>query len=294
MRIDGPNIGAVWSTLLNRLLLQPVAVSPRGAKTRELIGVQLHVYDAHNNILISDVRNLNYRFMIAEWLWIWFGHNDVKTIAQYNKEIAKFSDDGVTFRGAYGPPVRAGIAHVIQKLTDDRDSRQAVIDIYGNTEAAADGYKTKDVPCTLTLQFLVRGRVLHVIANMRSSDVWLGLPYDFFNFTMIANSIAAELGMRIGQATLNLGSSHLYVTNETDAKSAAEGVALAGRSPHLPRWPTPDLDIILQYPNEKSYPGDIEKKLMRPWFDYANILRAQSRVEARDLLMALSSRSWLV
>jgi thymidylate synthase len=52
--------------------------------------------------------------------------------------------------------------------------------------------------------------------SMRSSDVWLGLPYDIFNFSMVAKLIQLELRRRghadypLGVLTIFAGSSHLY------------------------------------------------------------------------------------
>ena len=58
-----------------------------------------------------------------------FGHYTV-----FMKAIAKFSDDGIMFRGAYGPKVVEQLGYVTQNLLSDPDSRQAVININNETD----------------------------------------------------------------------------------------------------------------------------------------------------------------
>lgn len=217
-----------WFMLLERLVTaEPIA--PRGIKTRELTGVSLHVEDSLNNILECAERNLSYRFMLAEFLWIIAGRHDVWSISKYNKNISKFSDDGEMFFGAYGPMVIDQLPYMIEKLTADPSTRQAVISIWRPNPPP-----TKDVPCTLTYQCLYRDEKLHGIVTMRSSDIWLGLPYDFFNFSMLTNVLASALMVPVGTVTFNLGSSHLY---DTDINKATQVMNLGRvdsvRSPHL-------------------------------------------------------------
>ncbi len=211
----GPSIGQLYPLLLQTLLNEGSSLaSPRGQRTRERLGVQLQVTDLTQNILVHPVRDLNYRFMVAEFLWIMSGRDDVETLAAYNSEMRKFSDDGKTLSGAYGPRLRGremyGIRQdqlvwCVNKLKEDPDSRQAVATIWQPCPPP-----DPDIPCTLSLQFLLRDNKLHCVATMRSSDAWLGLPYDFFTFSMIANCLAGELGAQPGSLTMQLGSSHLY------------------------------------------------------------------------------------
>jgi thymidylate synthase len=59
---------------------------------------------------------------------------------------------------------------------------------------------------------------LHCITNMRSNDIWLGTPYDSFNFSAISFYIALFLNKegikcKLGKLTINAGSRHLYEVN---------------------------------------------------------------------------------
>lgn len=146
--------------------------------------------------------------MVAEWLWIQAGRQDVESIAKYNSKIANYSDDGVTFTGAYGPRLAQQWNWVIENLKHDPDSRQAVMTIFSPSPGTS-----KDIPCTLSLQVFQRFGMLHGIVTMRSQDLWLGLPHDFFNFSQMVNGLAGELGYTPGSLTFNVGSSHIYQHN---------------------------------------------------------------------------------
>lgn len=183
--------------------------APRGQHTRELLGRKIHV-DMKWPIITIIKRKLSYKFMAAEALWIMSGDNKVETISKYNKNIAKYSDDGLTYFGAYGPKFVDQIAYVAKTLHQDHDSRQAVINIWREKPP-----KTKDVPCTLSVQWMIRYGKLHCFVSMRSSDIWLGLPYDIFNFSMMSQYLMLyleRLGLTVGIGDLHLtaASMHLY------------------------------------------------------------------------------------
>lgn len=189
-------------------------VAPRGQPCSEQRYVSLMLLNPDRNIVTFPARKLSYHFMVAEWLWVLGGMNDVATIAAYNKNIAQFSDDGKTFFGAYGPRFIRDFAKVAALLRKDPDTRQAIINIW-NPEALR--VETKDVPCTLTWQFFIRRGLLEMHACMRSNDVWLGFPYDLFNFTQIQRYLAAWLGVGVGTYVHTVGSMHLYDRNRDSA-----------------------------------------------------------------------------
>jgi thymidylate synthase len=64
---------------------------------------------------------------------------------------------------------------------------------------------------------------------MRSSDIWLGWPYDVFTFSMVGAAVAIALrkagcAVELGDLVLNAGSSHVYETNVVDAMACIEYV----------------------------------------------------------------------
>jgi thymidylate synthase len=158
-------------------------------------------------VLRAPGRKLSYTFMAAEAYWILSGDDRVATIAPYNSHIADFSDDGELFFGAYGTKIISQLPYVVEKLTSDQDTRQAGLTIW--RESPPD---TKDVPCTIAVFFSLRRQTLNAHVFMRSSDLWLGLPYDIFNFSMLSHLVCGMLPAHPTPGTLHLtaASSHLY------------------------------------------------------------------------------------
>jgi len=195
-------------------------VSPRGMLCLEALALR-SVISMANPIILNSRRRLGYKFMAAEAAWIISGRNDVASISQYSKDISKFSDDGITFYGAYGPRFRDQYDYVLGCLKKDIDSRQALATIWRQNPE-----QSKDIPCTVALQWLVRHGSIHCVATMRSSDLWLGHPYDIFNFSAMSFYLMLELNkhleeigkppLALGNLFLTAGSKHVYDKNAMD------------------------------------------------------------------------------
>lgn len=220
--------------------------SPRGQKVRELIAPTLVLADPRARLLANPARAANYGFGAGEFLWYWRGQNDLETMLYYNRRAAQFSDDGETVNSAYGdrimkPWVPASRKFACQPhdvsqweackktLLDDPDSRRALLIINNPGDNAIAAYEgSKDVPCTLSLQFFVRGRQLHLHTHMRSNDAFWGLTYDLFSFTLFQECMMLEL-RAAGMADLGLGnyyhtagSLHIYERHFKQADAVAK------------------------------------------------------------------------
>lgn len=277
-------LGAAWIQLLKEITTEGRIVSPRGRDTKELIGVSLKVRHSRKNLIVHPVRKLSAKFAVAEWLWISAGRNDVQTMRHYSSRIAEFSDNGDTFAGAYGPRIGFQIPWIMSQLQADPDTRQAVAVVWTPNPASS-----RDIPCTLTWQLLRRGPLLHAIVTMRSSDAWLGLPYDFFNFSMLTAELAGGLGLDLGSVTFNLGSSHLYrenwdaareVIDQADQLELIEAPALPGRAPAALILDLAEVERVTRIP------GDMLPE--EPWLTYVSALSCGSEGAARNVLRTLT------
>lgn len=256
----GSHASAAWLDTLGQIISRGSTVSPRGMKTYEIPHHRFIMNMSHPVVLCSE-RKLSYSFLAAEALWILAGDDRVETIAPYNPNIAQFSDDGKRFSGAYGAPVVKQFDYVVDTLLKDRDTRQAVMTIWRQNPAPS-----KDIPCTVAIAFSIRGQWLHCHVFMRSSDVWLGLPYDAFNFTMLAAKVACTYNVRarlsvdvrsdaytprigLGWLYLTAASSHLYDRDLERAKSCYQ-LAVAPKGPEVPdgwvadgNWPAIEASV---------------------------------------------------
>lgn len=269
----------LWLNHLNDLRWTGTPIGPRGQQTHEALDWKLALLRSESNLLDVPERKLNVRFAVAEWIWMMFGHSAVGPIARYNKVMERFSDDGVWLTGAYGPHIAAQKYRVLRKLTDDPATRQAVITI-----PRPGVFATKDEPCTTSLQYLLRDGRLHCIVTMRSSDAWLGVPYDVFTFTQIQNCFAGVLGVPRGRFTLNAGSAHLYERDFDAAERCLYEHTLPATlySPPLPGLPPPWLETVML--NQRL--GPMPKLLdSSPWLPYAHALAAPTSDLARRALL---------
>jgi thymidylate synthase len=264
-----------WISTLRGLFLAWDRVSPRGMLTIESLQHTVAI-DMRKPVLTVKERKLNYRFMAAEAYWILSGSDKVEHISPWNKNIAKFSDDGDVFFGAYGPKIMDQLPYVVRKLAEDPSSRQAGLTIWREKPPA-----TLDVPCTVAMFASIRGDKLNLSVYMRSSDVWLGLPYDVFNFSMVAHLICGmfrglpgALEVSPGTLYLTAASSHLYEAQWSEAKKIAFGPQTPGLQPDTPEEMFTDplhLLSTLKVLRESS-PGSSER-----WWDNPYRLASATR-----------------
>ena len=124
------------------------------------------------------------------------------------------------------------VRNVIDLLRANPSSRRAVIQLF---EADDISRRYLEIPCTTTLQFMVRENRVHMITNMRSNDAYIGLPHDVFCFTMLQEIVARSLGYELGIYKHFVGSMHLYQFRPENAQRYfEEGVQRTIEMPPMP------------------------------------------------------------
>ena len=181
----------------------------------EIINAITVISDPTRNICKSDIRKLSMRYAIGEFLWYLSGNNHLSEIQKYTDNWDRMSDDGVHVNSNYGHCIKYKygfdqFGYVYNMLKDKPKTRQAVIHIKEPSMAAS-----KDVNCTVCLQFFIRDNKLYMTTYMRSNDIWLGFPYDVFQFCNLQILLSMKLGVELGSYTHIAGSLHLY---ERDVK----------------------------------------------------------------------------
>lgn len=203
-----------WDAMFNALVAQKGGDTyVRGRKMHaELLNAQATVLDIRKNFVHSKIRKLPMQYAIGELLW-YLSHSDsLDGISQYSDAWNKLSDDGETLNSSYGARIHWKNSaqmdqweYVKGLLLKDLHTRQAVIHIKEPSPK-----QSKDVPCTLTLQFQYRHEALHCTAVMRSNDIWLGTPYDMFAFMSLQALMCMELDVPLGMYTHFAANLHLY------------------------------------------------------------------------------------
>lgn len=201
---------------IDAVLSRGQRIAPTKGACLELQAVTLELENPLARVSRSVTRGRLFS-ALGELCWYLSGSNDTKQIAYYVPLYKEYDEDGVVF-GGYGPRLLAydgvnQIRYVIDTLTLNQDSRRAVIQLFDHSDVIQ---RHHDVPCTCTLQYLLRDGKLNAITYMRSNDLYLGLPHDVFAFTMLQEIIATSLRVELGSYVHVVGSLHIYDENRAD------------------------------------------------------------------------------
>jgi thymidylate synthase len=246
------------------LLAQTNRVKPTRGRMAEVLGVLLELKDPRARLSRSEGRGKPFS-CLGEFLWYLSRSNRLDFIQYYVPAYKDESDDGSTVHGGYGRRMFAmrgvhnQIDNVLTLLRSRPSSRRAVIQLF---DAADLAQQYREVPCTCSLQFLIRNGRLHLIAHMRSNDAYLGLPHDVFAFTMIQEVIAVSLGVKLGIYRHLVGSLHLYDKHRKSARMYLK----EGLQSHIPMPKMPATD---------------------PWSSIDAVLRAERDIRTDDRTIAI-------
>jgi len=213
-KVASMSLNDTYRALLIAATTNGIETSPRGMLTRELIAARVEI-DPNDNIITLPGFETNLEYAKAELEWYLSGTNKFKALGKFSKVWEKFSDDGETVNSAYGYQIygnhpAVGIDQmkwVEDELRKDPDSRRAVVNI--NLPSHKD-HHSKDLPCTIALEYLIRGGKLHAITYMRSNDIYFGFRNDIYCFTELQKILAKKLGIEAGTYFHIAGSLHIY------------------------------------------------------------------------------------
>lgn len=212
--VESDDINDIWELWYDRLYSMDMANESRDGEVRgEIINAISVLKNPTKNILTSEQRNLSMRYAIGEMLWYMSGNRNLKEIQKYTRGWDRMSDDGETVNSNYGYCIKYKYGFdqfewCIKELMYNPNSRRAVIHI-----KEASNKDSNDVNCTVCLQFFIREGKLYMTTYMRSNDIWMGFPYDVFQFTNMQILMSMRLGVELGTYTHIAGSLHLYERN---------------------------------------------------------------------------------
>ena len=179
----------------------------------EIINAVTVIKDPTRCIMKNEIRKMPMRYAVGELLWYLSGNNKLSAIQKFTKAWDRMSDDGEHVNSNYGYCLmhKFGFNQIEQaliQLRDNPNSRQVVLHIK-EARNLIDS-PTKDLNCTVCLQLFIRDGKLYMTTYMRSNDLWMGFPYDVFQFTCLQTLLAMELDVELGTYTHVAGSLHLY------------------------------------------------------------------------------------
>lgn len=208
----------------------------RNTNRYELVDHHFMITQPRDRVLAIPYRYNNIFATMAEVLWVFAGRNDMEYLTAFLPNAVNYSDDGRTWRGGYGPRLRQfvgvetprhvtmwgptprtvdQIQNIVKILQADQYSTQAVMNIYSADRDQCLLQGTKDTPCTMSLQFLIRNNRLHCICNMRSNDIlWGCFNINVVEWMFFQEVLAHILKVDVGYYYHNAGSFHYYDTHK--------------------------------------------------------------------------------
>jgi len=262
-------------------MIPVLRAGPRGMGTTEMLNIQLEYDFAKYSPFCRRYAEPNVlRYFARELAWYMSEDPTLAGIVEGSSFQKKASNDGEFLNSSYGARL-AGV-HPQRQLFDgcytggpgfhqlrycanllahDLDTRRACAVILERDDLTEDdqlGFKSKDVPCTIAIQWIARERRLHQIVTMRSNDVWRGFVYDVPCFAFIHATVLHLVNGHLGRAnrdSLGLGkywhnvhSMHLYDRWRPDAEACVDGAwPVAFESKFDFARPFPFEDLRFQY-----------------------------------------------
>jgi thymidylate synthase len=137
---------------------------------------------------------------IYGWQWRHFG--------------AEYPDTGPDKWKPIGTPIVGHqgcdqLANVVHKLKTDPSDRRMIVSAWNPVDIPKMGLP----PCHFCFQVLVIQETLHLLWNIRSVDLAIGLPFNIASYATLLHLLALESGFKEGTCVGFLGDAHIYVNH---------------------------------------------------------------------------------
>ena len=215
---SGETLDDVMRWVFQRILNDGLDICPTKGRAKEITGVFVEITNPLARISRTETKGKPFS-CLGELCWYLAKNNDLSFIRYYLRHYETVQGSNSVY-SAYGPRLfnwknANQFSDVLETLKRKPDSRQAVIQLFDARDVKDSG---GDVPCTCTLQFMIRNNRLQMITHMRSNDAYIGMPHDVFCFTMLQEILARTLGVQLGTYKHVVGSLHIYDKNATSVQ----------------------------------------------------------------------------
>ena len=183
------------------------------ADTKALFNVGFYITDPMDNKIINKERDWKLDYAKAEWKWYISENRNISKLGEIYGKVPEIwkrmadSDGNVNSNYGWQWGRNDQIDMVIEMLKQNPNTRQACISIYDGKEISDYAF---DTPCTYAIQFTIIHNRLDMCVTMRSNDLWYGFCNDQYQFSMLQDMIAIELGIELGVYYHFAHNMHLY------------------------------------------------------------------------------------
>lgn len=223
--IKGRTLNEVVFQLLEQLTTCGYKTPSRNGDVLSLYDVSIILENPRSRHLNLIGRTNNIFATFAEAFWVLAGQKKISPYLSFFLPRAKlYSDDGSTWRAAYGERIYAynQLENVIDTFKEEGIfTRRAVISLYMPNKDTKTSLKqnydisaTKDIPCNNLIHFFVTpDKKLNIKVIQRSGDIIYGVSnINIFEFSLLHELILHILRVEV-DSELKLGYHHQSVTN---------------------------------------------------------------------------------
>ena len=200
-----------------------------GTGTRSVFGRQLR-FDLAQGFPLLTTKKVHFKSVVNELIWFLSGDTNTQWLRENGVRIW---DEWATEDGELGPlygaqwhawPTRDGgsinqIDYVVDCLLNRPDSRRILFHAWNveylpdETISPQDNVRAGKMalpPCHLLYQFYVANKILSAQLYIRSSDAFLGLPFNIASVALLTHMLSQQCGLIPGEVVITLGDAHLY------------------------------------------------------------------------------------
>jgi len=196
-----------FETMYDKVLEKGVDVNG----TKAIYNQMFTILDTTECVVKTPWRKFNQDYAEQEWNWYLSGDRDASVMAKRANIWYNHMDERGYVNSNYGYQWMRNdqLEYVINKLSKDKYTRQAVVTIYDAKEH--DEYK-KDTPCTISIQFYFTpdSDKLNMTVLMRSNDLVYGFCNDAYCFIKLLHKVCDIYGCEPGNYVHYAQNLHIY------------------------------------------------------------------------------------
>lgn len=162
-----------------------------------LNNIGFYLRDPMDNEIKTGWRKWNKIYAEREFKWYLSRKRSVAEIKKFAPIWDKMHNGDNIVNSNYGYQWNRNfqLSHIVTELTNNSESRRAVITIYDGKEHRLHKL---DTPCTLNIVFNIVDAKLNMSVLMRSNDLWYGFCNDQYCFSNLQKIVAEMLDIQIG------------------------------------------------------------------------------------------------
>lgn len=202
--INERNVHDAWPVAVYHLMHHGLMQSSRAGDVRRAIGpVTTEYTHPEEMVLFWGTRDANPFLHFLEGCYMLAGRNDVDFLKWLAPRMAEFSDDGMTFHGAYGYRWMKHfgfnqLQRIVTALRNRPNCRRQVLSMWdAATDLRCEG---KDLPCNTHVYVSVspEDRVDLTVSNRSNDILWGCYGADAVHFSMLLEFFHCALGKPAG------------------------------------------------------------------------------------------------